>query len=134
LISVCEQFAQYERRTLDHVISARQHYLSAGSRDQKIKADQEMSQVLRGVFAIGEAYPNLKSSDQFVQIQTTIANLENQLADRRELYNDSVTNFNTRILQFPDLLLAGRLGYNSESLYSVPEEDKKVPQLKLTLP
>src|SRR5271165_3844354 len=63
LISVCEQFTQYERATIEKIITARKSYGVAGSIDDKIKASTEMSQVLRGVFAIGEAYPELRSSE-----------------------------------------------------------------------
>ena len=134
LLSICEQFVQYERQTFDHLIEARTKYGAANTRDEKIQASQDMSMALRGVIAIGEAYPVLKSSEQFNQIQTTIASLENQLADRRELYNEEVTNFNTRTEQFPDLFFAWMMGFKHLDLFKVDASDKEMPSLKMKMP
>ena len=83
---------------------------------------------------IGEAYPILKSSEQFNQIQITIASLENQLADRRELYNEQVTNFNTRTEQFPDIFFANMMGYRPMDLYRITSAETTMPSLKMKMP
>jgi LemA protein len=134
LIQILEQFVQYERGTIDRLVTARKHYGTAQEVEQKIQASQEMSIALRGVFAIGENYPDLKSNQNFMQLQTRISDLENTLADRREHYNESVTNYNTRIEQIPDVIIAGILGYKSKTMYSVSEVEKTRPDLKLKLP
>lgn len=134
LISICEQFTQYERSTLDHVIQARTKYAQGGDRHAQIQADKEMTVALKGIFAVGEAYPVLKSSEQFVQIQNTLTSLESQLADRREMYNEAVTNFNTRIAQIPDVFFARLLGFNEFELYKVAEFEKAMPSIKMKLP
>jgi LemA protein len=134
LVAVCEQFAQYERGTLEKIVEARKHYGTANSINDKIKAAQEVTQALRGLFALSESYPDLKSSQQFLQLQQTIASLENQLADRRELYNENVTNFNTRIAQFPDVLFAQILNFTAMSLFQVTEAEKVMPSVKMSLP
>ena len=134
LISVCEQFTQYERSTIDKIVNARKSYVGAGNVDDKIKASAEMTQVLKGVFAIGEAYPELKSSEQFVEIQKALISMEAEIADRRELYNESVTNFNTRCVQFPDVMFAGMLNYHSLGLFHVDPKEIVSPDIKFKLP
>lgn len=134
LLSVCEQYAQYERSTIDRVASARKEYAQARTLDDKIHAAGEMSLALQGVLAIGEAYPELKSSEQFVHLQTRISGLEAELSDRRELFNETVTNFNTRIQQIPDVFVAGPLGYQALPLYQVAEYEKQRPDIRMKLP
>jgi LemA protein len=134
LISICEQFTNYERGTFDHLIAARGKYNESSTRDVKMKADQETTMALKGVIAIGEAYPTLKSSEQFNQIQITLSNLENQLADRRELYNEQVTNFNTRTQQFPDLFFAQMMMYHILPLYRIDVSETSMPSLKMKFP
>lgn len=134
LIKVVEQFANYERGTIDRLVAARQKYGSAQEVDQKIEASKEMSVALRGVFAIGENYPELKSNANFLQLQSRVSQLEETLADRREHYNESVTNLNTRIAQIPDAIFAGMLGYRPHAHFSVANEEKVRPELNMNLP
>jgi LemA protein len=134
IVSICEQYTQYERGTIEKIVAARKSYVSADGIDQKIKASTEMTQLLKGVFAIGEAYPELKSSEQFVEIQKALISLEGEIADRRELFNDCVTNFNTRCIQFPDMLFASILGYHSLTLYHVAAAETVSPDIKMKLP
>lgn len=134
LIKIIEQFTQYERATIDRVVQARQAYLNARSIPEKIGASKETSQALNGILAIGEAYPELKSNAQFVQLQTRISALEGTLADRRENYNESATNFNTKIMQIPSNFMANMLGYTECPMYTVEREEKTMPSLSLDLP
>lgn len=134
LISVCEQFAGYERATLDRLVKARAHYGTATSMDDKIKASGEVTKALTGIFALGEAYPQLKSSDNFIQLQNRISQLEDSIADRREHFNETVTNYNTRILQFPDLFFANMLGYRAHELFKVESHERVAPSVKMKLP
>jgi LemA protein len=134
LVQICEQFVTYENDILKRLVDARTRYGQAGTQTSKIQASGDLTQAVRGMLAIGEAYPVLKSSEQFVQIQNTLSTLENQLADRRELYNDSATNFNTRIEQIPDVFFARMLQYSSVELFKVTETEKTMPSLKIKTP
>ncbi len=134
LIQVIEQFSQYERATIDRLIEARKTYAAARNIHDKIHASQETSRALNGIFALGEGYPELKSNAQFVQLQERISGLEGNIADRRENYNETVTNFNTRILQIPDTFFANFLGYHAFTLFTVEKEDLEKPDLKIILP
>lgn len=134
LIQVVEQYASYEAGVIKEIAEARTRYGSSNSVSEKIQASNEISMALRGVFAIGEAYPELKANQQFMQLQSRISSLESTIADRRETYNDAVTNFNTRIEQFPDVFAARFLDYERQDLFEVADKEKVVPNLKMNLP
>ena len=134
LIQVIEQYASYEAGLLKSLADARRHYGSAQSVGEKIEATKEFNVALRGVAALGEAYPELKANENFNQLQSRISDLENMLADRRELYNEAVTIFNTRIEQVPDVFIANFLNYQRQRFFEVDEADKVRPNLKLDLP
>jgi LemA protein len=131
LIEIAEQFVKYEKGVLERLIEARKNYGAAKSVDDKIDAAKKMSGAIQGIFALGEAYPELKSNTQFLQLQTRVSALENQLSDRRELYNETVTNLNTRIAQIPDTFFAGMLGYHPVKLFNVDPAEKARPSLKI---
>lgn len=134
LIQVIEQYAGYESGVLKTLVEARTHYGSAQSIDQKIKASQEMSFALKGVMAIGEAYPELKASENFKQLQTRVSSLESLISDRRESFNEAVANFNTRIDQVPDVFVARFLNYRRQAMFQATEEQRQTPSLKMNLP
>jgi LemA protein len=134
LITICEQFTTYENDTIKKLVEARTRYGQAATPGSKMQAEAQLSTALKGLIAIGEAYPVLKSSEQFLQIQHTISDLERQLADRREVYNESVTNFNTRIEQIPDVFFARSMGCKPFEFFKVAENEKQVPSLKIKTP
>ncbi len=133
IVEVLEQFVAYEKGIINNLVEARKHYGQAQSVEEKIKASGEVSMALRGVLAIGEGYPELKSNQNFLHLQGRISSLEENLADRRELYNEVVTNFNTRIEQIPDVFVARFLSYGARELFKVSEAEKARPSLKLNL-
>lgn len=134
LIQVIEQYVGYESGLLKELATARANYGSAARVDDKIKASQQMSLALGGVLALGEAYPELKSNQNFVQLQSRISSLESTIADRRESYNEAVANFNTRIDQFPDVFAARILNYQRQTMFEVSAAEKQAPSLKMNMP
>jgi LemA protein len=134
LIQVIEQYAGYESELLKNLADSRTRYGMARNVPEKIEASREMSLALQGVIAIGEAYPELKSNQNFVQLQTRISALENMISDRREAYNETVANFNTRIDQFPDVLAARILNYQRQEMFQATEAERTAPSLKMNLP
>ena len=134
LIQVIEQYVGYESGILKDLAEARSHYGAARTISDKIDASAELSLAFKGVAAISEAYPDLKSNENFNQLQGRISNLESTIADRRENYNESVANFNARIEHFPDVLIARLLNYNRQKMYQVRDEEKSTPALKMNLP
>lgn len=134
LIQVIEQYAGYEAGVIEKLSQARSRYGQAGSVGDKIKASQELSVALSGVIAIGEAYPELKANTNFNQLQNRISTLESTISDRRETYNETVANFNTRIDQIPDVFVARFLNYQRQEMFKVLETEKVAPSLKMNLP
>jgi LemA protein len=124
LLDVCKGYMEYERDTLLKITQARSMYQQAVSVDQKAQADQSMSSALRGFFAVAENYPQLKANDNFLRLQGRITELESQIADRREFYNDSVNTFNIRIQQMPDTFVASFMKLTPRPMFKVEEADK----------
>jgi LemA protein len=124
LLDVCKGYMDFERDTLQKVTQARSMYQQAVSVDQKAQADQSMTSALRGFFAVAENYPQLRANDNFMRLQGRITELESQIADRREFYNDSVNTFNIRIQQMPDTLVASFMNLTPRPMFKVEESEK----------
>jgi LemA protein len=135
LVKICEQYAQYERGTLEKVIALRSSAMNAVGVADRSDKEGQLTKALGGIWAVGEAYPELKANVNITQLQARISGLELELAERRELYNDSVNIFNIRIHQFPDMLVAQNLGMTQDKeMFKVSEEDKKDVDVTMNLP
>ncbi len=127
LVETCKQYRQFERETLERVMQARsaaQTAREAGNVKGVGAAESQIRAGLGSLFAVAEAYPELKANDQFEQLQVRISQLEELIADRREFYNEAANSNNVRIEQFPDALLAGSLGFRPADLLEFDEADK----------
>ena len=116
LVEICRQYRQFEQETLEKVVRARSAVHDAReTRDIGAlgQAETTLRAGLGGLFAVAEAYPELKANESFMQLQNRITQLENSITDRRELYNDSVNINNVRIEQFPDSILADWFGFRA---------------------
>ena len=108
-------------------------YNKARSENEKIQANQQLNKGMVNVMALGESYPELKSNNSFVQLQTRLSELEESLAHRREHYNDAVTNYNTMIEQFPSSIVAQVNLHKKKRLFEINESEKIRPSLKLNV-
>ncbi|HIB33272.1 MAG TPA: LemA family protein [Candidatus Marinimicrobia bacterium] len=124
LIKTVKAFAKHEKKMFDSVMSAREKYLGAGTLAEKADADNQITNALKSVFALSESYPELRSNENFLQFQNRISGLENEIADRRELYNESVYNHNIRIQSLPDVIIANAMALKQEEMFEVPESKK----------
>lgn len=126
LVETCKQYMEYEQETLEKVISARNN-VSTAAQSQDMEGLGIAETVLRGtlgrLFALAEAYPDLKANESFQHLQARISDLENGIADRRELYNDSVNQNNIRIEQFPDVIVANFFKFKAHDLLEFSEEE-----------
>jgi len=133
LVETCKQYMGYEQETLEKVISARNN-VSAAAQSQDIEGLGIAETVLRGtlgkLFALAEDYPDLKANESFQHLQARISELENGIADRRELYNDSVNQNNIRIEQFPDILIANFFKFGAHDLLEFSDEEKADVDIK----
>ena len=125
LIKILKSFVKHEKKMFDNIMDARTSYLGANSVSEKAEADNQISEALKSVFALSEAYPDLGSNDNFLKLQERISGIENAIADRRELYNESVNNYNIRIQSIPDMFIANTLGLAQEEMFKVQENKKK---------
>jgi LemA protein len=126
LVDVCKGYMQYERETLQSLIAARSLYTTASTIDQKVQASGSLSASVGKLFAVAEDYPALHANTSFLELQKRITELESQIADRREFYNDAINVFNTRIQQMPDTLVASLFGIRPRPMFLVSAA-KKVP-------
>jgi len=124
LVEVCKGYMNYERDTLERIAQARSQYQQAVSVDQKAQADRNTTHALRGLFAVAENYPQLKANENFLRLQNRITELENEIADRREYYNDSVNTFNTRIQEVPDTFVAALMNLTPKPMFKVEDAEK----------
>ena len=123
LVKTCEAYMKHERAVFDRLSEARGALLAAKTVGERASAESQLTRALGQFFAVAEAYPDLKANVSFLQLQNRISELENQIADRREFYNDTVTTFNTRIQQVPDLYVANWLTLKPADLFRVDERD-----------
>jgi len=119
VVKVCEGYMQHERQTLEAVIQARSMLSVAKNQGEVLQAESAITQALRSLFAVVENYPNLKADAAFRQLQSRVSELEDQIADRRELYNETVNLYNIRIEQFPDVMIARAFAYAPRHLWQI---------------
>jgi LemA protein len=127
LIETCKQYMKFEQDTLTRVMEARSKVFSAREAQnipQLGQAEGGLRGALGSLFALAEAYPDLKTNQTFQQLQTRISSLENSIADRREFYNESVNINNVRIEQFPDTIVAGMFNFKPSPLLEFDAEEK----------
>ena len=133
LVEVCKQYKQFEQQTLQQVIEARSR-VQAARETQDVAAlglaEGALRKGLGQIFAVAEAYPELRANENFMQLQARISQLENAIADRRELYNDAVNINNVRVEQFPDAVVAGLFRFGTRPLLKFAESEKSDVDLK----
>jgi len=133
LVETCKQYMQYEQETLERVMQARAAVSSAreqGDIGALGGAENQLRLGLGNLFAVAEAYPELKANETFQHLQSRISGLENSIADRREFYNESVNNNNVRIEQFPDLIIARMFNFRPAELLEFTDAEKQDVDLK----
>ena len=133
LVEACRQYMRYEQETLERVMKARSAVSAAQSKGDIPALGQAEGQLRAGLmqlFAVVEAYPELKANETFQHLQARVTGLENDIADRRELYNESVNLNNVRIEQFPDLIVARMFGFGGHPLLEFATEEKTDPSLR----
>ena len=125
LVSTCKGYMKHERQTFTEITKARTSFNNAKSIEEKAQAENQMTGALKTLFAVAENYPKLQANENFKHLQERISVLENEIADRREFYNDSVNNFNIRMQKFPDSIVAGILKLKEKELFQATEEERK---------
>jgi len=133
LVETVKGYAAHERGTLDEVVKARNAAVAAQGPEQKAAAENMLSGALRQLFALSEAYPDLKANANFQQLQAELSDLENKIAAARRFFNNAVQEYNTGIQRFPAAVFAAALGFAPKEYFDLGEERKTVgeaPQVK----
>lgn len=125
LIDTAQEYMDYERDVMNEITEARNEAQKASSPAAQAQAEETMQNALGNFFAVAEEYPDLKSTQQFQKVQKRISQIETRIADRRELYNQSVNTYNIRINQIPYNLMANLMGYEDKELFQVEDEVKE---------
>ena len=132
VVETVKGYASHERQTLEAVINARNRAVAvqgAGPAERG-QAEGVLAGALRGLFALAEAYPQLRAAENFGQLQSTLAQIEEAVQSARRYYNAVVRDLNTRIQQFPSNLVAGMFGFKTRDFFEIPDTEKAVPQVK----
>ncbi len=130
LVETVKGYASHETDTLENVIKARQTAMAAPNVKELAGAENMLSGALRQLFALSEAYPDLKANQNFMQLQSELSDLENKIAAARRFFNNAVAEFNTAIEQFPAVLMASMFGFAKRDFFEVGEGERAAPQVK----
>lgn len=119
LVETVKGYATHERETLEAVITARNVAMNASGTADQAAAENMISGTLKSLFALSEAYPDLKANQNFLNLQEELTGTEGRIAYARQFFNDMVVRFNTKIQKFPGNLIAGRLGFSEREYFEV---------------
>ena len=133
LVATVKGYAAHEKETLAMVTNARAAAMGATSINDKIAAENALSNALAGLRVSLEAYPDLKANQNFLQLQGEIADVENKLAATRRFFNSTTKELNNAVQTFPSNLLAGIFGFHKEPMFEIPQQDRaaldKAPEI-----
>jgi LemA protein len=135
LVDTVRGYKNYEADTLEKVIQARQQGLSAGTMEEKAAAANVLSGALGKLFALAEAYPELKANTNFLNLQDELSSIENAIQNARRYYNAIVRDYNTKVESFPDLFVAQKFNFTARDYFELDKSEaeaaKKMPKIDL---
>jgi LemA protein len=129
LVETVKGYAAHERGTFEAVTQARANAINAQSPAEQAQAENVLSGALKSLFAVAEAYPDLKANQNFLNLQEELTSAEDRVAYARQYYNDSVLSYNTQIQKFPTVLLAGMFNFEKREFYDAEPEATETPQV-----
>ena len=133
LINTVKGYAKHEKETLESVTNARTQMMSAqqsGNPENMAQADNMLTGALKSLFAVSEAYPDLKANSNFLQLQEELTGTENKISAARQYYNDSVMVYNTKRETVPSNIIAGMFNFTEKDLFEATDEEKEVPKVE----
>ena len=122
LVETVKGYATHEQSTLEAVVAARNRAVAAGSPGEQAEAEKAVTGALANVFALSEAYPDLKANESFLSLQSELSETEDRIAYARQYYNDSVNQYNDKIQSFPGVIIARRAGFSEREYFQAPGE------------
>lgn len=125
LVETVKGYASHESQTLEKVIQARNNISNASSIEGKLEAENQLTSTLRSLFAVSEAYPDLKANENFIDLQNSLKSVEEDIAMSRKYYNGTVKQFNTAILVFPASIVANMFNFTSKPMFEVSDNEER---------
>ena len=130
LVSSVKQYMQHEANLLTQVTELRAKAMSGGlSSDQAVDLNNKITQALGGIMVAVENYPELKANENFMQLQRSLNEIEEQISAARRAFNASVTSFNNSVEMFPTNIMANMMGYSRRQLFEIPESERQSPNV-----
>ena len=132
LVETTKGYAKHEKSTLEGVVKLRDQLVNVpqGDHEEAMKLSNQITDSLKSIFALAEAYPDLKANQNFLKLQEELTNTENKIAYSRQLYNSSVASYDQKLLTFPFNLIAKIHGFTKIDYLEIPTEEKAVPKVK----
>lgn len=130
LVETVKGYAGHEKVTLEGVIEARNKAVSATTPQEEIKANGELTKALGRLFALTEAYPDLKANTNFMDLQQNLKDTEDKISFGRQFYNDTVLKYKNKVEMFPSNIVASIFGFKSEPFFEANDTDREVPKVQ----
>ncbi|MCX7614999.1 MAG: LemA family protein [Clostridiales bacterium] len=125
LVETVKGYAKHEQTTLEKVISARNAAAGATTVEGRLEGENALTGTLRSLFAVAEAYPDLKANTNFIDLQKQLQSVEGEIANSRKYYNAVVRDFNTKTESFPSVIVASIFGFKREPLFEIANEERQ---------
>jgi len=129
LVETVKGYASHEKSTFEDVTKARSQSAAAGTPGEQAVADNFLTSALRQLFAVAEAYPELRASENFASLQADLSETENRIAISRQIYNDTVLTYNNTVQTIPSNVIASIAGFDTRELYDAPDEADTAPEV-----
>ena len=130
LVETVKGYAKHEEGTFTAVVEARNKAVNAGTVNEKIEANNELTGALNKLFALAESYPELKANENFLALQADLKDTEDKITYARQFYNDSAMGFNNLVQMFPSNVVASIFGFKKFEYFKAEEKDKEVPKVE----
>ena len=129
LVETVKGYAKHEKNTLTEVIEARNKFVSAGSINEEIEANNQLTGALNKLFALSESYPELKANQNFISLQNDLKYTEDKISYARQFYNDTVLTYNNLVQMFPSNIIANMFKFEVYEFFKIEEKEKEVPKV-----
>ena len=130
IVETVKGYAKHEKSTLEDVIKARNTFVSAKTPEEEMKAAGEITQAVSKLFALSEAYPELKADQNFMNLQNELKETEDKISYARQFYNDTVMTYNNKVQMFPSNIIAGMFNFKPELFFEADESERKNVEVK----
>ncbi len=129
IVETVKGYAKHENDTLKGVVEARNKFNVASTPEDEMKASNELTGAVRQLFALSEAYPELKANQNFIELQKSLEETENKISTSRQFYNDTALTLNNKVEMFPSNIIAKLFGFKKEAFFEAEPEAKNAPKV-----